>query len=167
MTFRSRFLEEHHDVEAFDCGVESLNVWLRAEANRAQRANTARTYVWTEQGDSIAVVAYFSLAPTAVRRVELSSGMAGGFSFDIPAYLLARLALDKTLKGQGLGTQLLIDAITRIVGASDASGGRLIVVDAVDDNATAFYARHDFQPVKGNPQRLVLKVATVRKSMGL
>jgi hypothetical protein len=44
--------------------------------------------------------------------------------------------------------------------AAEAHRGRLIVVDAIDDRATAFYRRHDFTPVKGNPGGLVLKIAT-------
>jgi GNAT superfamily N-acetyltransferase len=165
MMFESRALDERYDVHLFDCGVESLNSWLQNEALRAERSDTARTYVWTETVDSTEVLAYFSIAPTAVQREMLSRSQAANYSFDIPSYLLARLALDKRLKGQGLGSQLLVDAIGRIVGSAEVSGGRLIVVDAVDDNAAAFYRRHDFVPVRGNTRRLVLKIATARALM--
>lgn len=165
--YTSRALTEHHEIEAFDCGVESLDAWLRNEAMRAQRADTARTYVWTETDASAEVLAYFSIAPTVVLREELTRGQSAGYSMDIPGYLLARLALDKRLKGQGLGTELLVDAIGRIVGASEATAGRLIVVDAVDAAAVTFYRKHDFTPVRGNPNRLVLKIATARQLMGL
>ena len=84
----------------------------------------------------------------------------------IPAYLLARLALDVDWHGQGLGAELLHDAMDRIVTAADAVSGRLIVVDAIDDTATAFYRHHDFQPVCDNPHRLVIKVSTARKAIG-
>jgi hypothetical protein len=40
----------------------------------------------------------------------------------------------------------------------------LIVVDAIDDEAAAFYRRHGFAPVKGSPNRLVLKISTVRRA---
>jgi GNAT superfamily N-acetyltransferase len=166
-TYTSRALTEHHEIEAFDCGVDSLDSWLRNEAMRAQRADTARTYVWTETDASAEVLAYFSIAPTLVRREELTRGQSAGYSMAISGYLLARLALDKRLKGQGLGTELLVDAIGRIVGASQATAGRLIVVDAVDHRAAAFYRKHDFTPVLGNPNRLVLKIATAGQIVGL
>ena len=166
MTCCAQSLGDQHNVEAFDCRVESLNSWLKREARRARRANTARTYVWTKQADR-EVVSYFSIAPTVVAPDELSRNQKAGYTVPIPGYLLARLALDVKLHGQGLGTQLLVDAVSRIVGAADAYGGRLIVVDAIDGHAVAFYQRHDFTPVIGNPNRLVLKIATVRRTMGV
>jgi GNAT superfamily N-acetyltransferase len=141
---------------------------LRHEARRAGQADTARTYVWTEEDDNENdVVAYFSMAPTVVVREELTQSQAGGYTFAIPGFLLARLALDVTLHGQGLGTELLLDAISRMVGAAEVSAGRLIVVDAIDDRAAEFYTKHDFVAVKGNPHRLILKMATARNVMGI
>jgi GNAT superfamily N-acetyltransferase len=154
----------HHDLDSFDCGVPSLNDWLTQQARRADGAGTARTVVWTS-GDGHRVVAYFALAPTQVARRELpSSSLAGGYS-TIPGYLIARLALARELHGQGLGTQLLLDAIGRIMRAARLSGGRLVVVDAVDEAAHGFYRRHDFVPVDGT-MRLFMKVATAEKALG-
>jgi GNAT superfamily N-acetyltransferase len=162
--WRSTLLTEDHDLDSFDCGVDSLDQWLRDQAFRAQRSDTARTYIWTAPGSPVAV-AYYAITPSQARRDEVPRSMSGGVGI-IPAYLLARLALDRSLRGQGLGAQLLLDAIERIVQAADAAAGRLIAVDAIDDHAAAFYARHDFQPVIGNPHRLVMKVATARKALG-
>jgi GNAT superfamily N-acetyltransferase len=165
--YHSTSLKAHHEVGAFDCGVENLNAWLRTDSMRAQKADTARTYVWTDGPDDHEVVAYFSFAPTRVSRAELTSGQAGGQSGWIPAYLLARLALDKRLHGEGLGADLLVDAVGRLVGASQVYAGRLIVVDAIDDNAVAFYLKHNFQPVQQTPRQLVLKMATARKMLSV
>ncbi|WP_285706278.1 hypothetical protein [Microtetraspora sp. NBRC 16547] len=49
--------------------------------------------------------------------------------------------------------------------ASEAVGGRLIVVDAIDEGAADFYAHHGFLPVKGNPCRLVMKTATAQAAL--
>lgn len=105
--------------------------------------------------------AYFSLAPTEVTRDSLTRSQSAGYH-NVPAYLLARLALDVDLRGRGYGGQVLVDALGRAARAADAGGGRLIVVDALGDEAAGFYRHFGFVPVKGNPQRLVLKVATVR-----
>jgi GNAT superfamily N-acetyltransferase len=155
--YLSQVLHDDHHLDAFTCGKNPLDDWLKTQARRAQTAGTARTYVWTRPG-SPDVLAYFSIAPTRVVRSEIPRPLTGGYSV-IPAYLLARLALDDTLHGQGLGGQLLLDALARIIDAAKVGGGRLIVVDAIDDQAAAFYRRHDFTPVTGTP-RLYLKVAT-------
>jgi GNAT superfamily N-acetyltransferase len=151
------------DVGAFDCGVATLNEWLCGQAARAKKSGTAKTYVWTADRED-RVVAYYAVAPHVVHRDQVTSGMAGGVSV-IPAYLLARLALDRSLHGQGLGGELLHDALNRIVEAAEVASGRLIVVDAIDDDAAKFYRKYDFQPVKDNPRRLVIKIATVRAAL--
>jgi hypothetical protein len=156
--FRSEVLGDSHCIDDFGCGKESLDTWLREQSRRAQSAGIARTYVWTRPG-SLDVLAYFAIAPTQVRRTDLPrAALAGGYSA-IPGYLLARLALATPLHGQGLGGELLVDALGRIVEAARISAGRLIVVDALDDHAHAFYRRYQFIPVDGS-NRLYLKVAT-------
>lgn len=165
--YHSTGLAAEHEIDSFDCGVASLNDWLRSHAMQAQRADITRTYVRTESPSKVDVLAYFSFSPDRVAREELTSGQAGGQSGQVPAYLLARLALDKSLHRQGLGTDLLTDALGRLVGASRIYAGRLILVDAVDDAAANFYAEHNFKPVKSNPRKLVIKMSTVRKAMGV
>lgn len=162
--WRSRLLDNGDELAEFDCGVEAMDRWLAGQALRAQQSDTARTYVWTAR-DSGHVVAYYSITPTQVQREEVSRNLSGGVTV-VPAYLLARLALDRSLHGQGFGSELLVDALDRMVQASATAAGRLIVVDAIDDAAAAFYAHHDFQPVSGNPKRLVMKIATARKALG-
>ncbi len=157
-------LETRHDPGEFDCGTHDLNTWLIEQARRAQIQGTANTYVWADA--DIRVVGYYAVTPHQVRREEVSSGMAGGMSGLIPGWLLARLALDKSLHGQGLGGVLLRDALQRILAAAEIGSGRLIAVDAIDPDAAAFYRHFDFVQVKGNPHRLVIKVSTVRQAAG-
>lgn len=162
MTFDSRLLSQDHHLESFDSGQPALDEWLKREALRAQQQNTARTYVWTRRGEET-VVAYYSIVPTEVHRDEVSRAMSGGVT-PIPAYLLARLALDSSLHGRGLGPQLLLDALDVIVRASATVAGRLILVDAIGPEAHAFYQRHDFQPIAGS-MRLVMKTSTARAAL--
>lgn len=151
-----------HEVAEFDCGISSLNSWLAEQALRAQQAGTARTFVWVTTDAPQHVWAYFSLAPTELARDALTRGQSSGYS-PVPAYLLARLAVHTELRGLGYGAQVLIDALSRAASAADAGGGRLVVVDALDDAVASFYRHFDFTPVKDNPRRLVLKMVNVRK----
>lgn len=162
-TWRSQPLDAEHVVDAFSCGQASLDDWLQRHALRAQRSGTARSYVWT-QPDDTGVVAYYAVTPTQVRRHEVSRSLSGGVEV-VPGYLLARLALDRSLHGQGLGAELLLDALELIVAAATRAAGRLIVVDAIDDAAHAFYEHHGFIPIAGE-RRLAMKVATARAALG-
>lgn len=160
----SQALTADHTGGDFRCGQPVLDAWLQAHALRAQNSNTARTYVWTLPSDT-EVQAYYAIAPTQVRRGDVTRSMASGVEV-VPAYLLARLALNESLHGQGLGSELLIDALQVLVAASETAAGRLIIVDAIDDTAEAFYRHHDFTPIAGT-RRLAMKVATARAALGM
>jgi GNAT superfamily N-acetyltransferase len=160
----SQPLAEDHDVSQFGSGNELLDRWLQREALRAQRAGISRTTVWTRPGERI-VVAYHAIAPTQVARSELPSrSLSAGYT-RVPGYLLGRLALDQALHGQGLGTELLLDALERIVEAADRAGGRVIVVDAIDEAAHRFYRHHGFDGIEDS-NRLVMKLATAAAILG-
>lgn len=156
----SQALTDQHKLEAFDSGQPDLDRWLVGQALRAHGAGSAHTTVWTAAGHPV-VRAFHAIAPTQFIREDLPSRqLAGGYS-TVPGFLIARLALDRELHGQGLGSQLLLDALERIVDAADIAGGRLIAVDAIDQDAHRFYVHHGFQPV-ANTIRLVMKIATAR-----
>src|SRR5258707_250791 len=94
-------------------------------------------------------------------REEVGSKFAGGYSV-IPTFVLARLALDQSLHGQGYCTDLLLDAVELVQQAAQFGGGRLIVVDALNEQVARFYHRHSFHPVKGSSLRLVMKMSTAQ-----
>jgi GNAT superfamily N-acetyltransferase len=164
--FESARLQDDHKLDGFDCGKELLNAWLVEQARRADSSGMAHVYVWTPLGEA-KVCAYFAICPTEVLRKEdgLSGSLAGGYS-RIPGYLIARLALDSSLRGKGYGEHLLLDALRKGVAASEIGGGRLIVVDALDDEARRFYEHFDFVAVKNREHRLVMKVSTASKALG-
>lgn len=160
----SESLAEQHEVGRFSCGNETLDRWLRVQALRAHRAGICRTTVWVTADDP-AVVAYHAIAPTQLARIDLPGrSLSAGYSM-LPGFLIARLALDRSLHGHGAGSQLLLDAMERIVEAADLVGGRLIAVDAIDEHAHSFYARHGFRAIEGS-SRLVMKLATARAALG-
>lgn len=166
MYFESARLDDDHILDGFDCGKVPLNKWLLDDAVRADNSGIAHVYVWTPV-DEPKVCAYFAICPTEVVRKDggVSGRLAGGYS-RIPGYLIARLALDSSLRGSGYGEQLLVDALGKAVAASEIGGGRLIVVDAIDAEAEAFYVHFGFSPVKNREGRLVMKVSTAAKALG-
>ena len=85
--------------------------------------------------------------------------------YPLPTVLIARLAVDQRYQGQRLGSRLLGEALRLAVAASDTVAARLVVVDAIDDQAAAFYRRWGFIDVPENPHRLFRKISDVRRSL--
>ncbi len=164
MSYSVEPLSDAHDFASFRCGRAELDEWLARHARNAVGQGT-RTYVLL--GESRLLAGYFAIAPHLVERDELPRRIGRGAPSKIPAVLLAKLALDKRLHGQGLGAELLVWALTTIVSAARAAGGKLVVVDAIDDAAASFYLRHDFQVVSGDPHRLVMKISTAARALDL
>lgn len=162
MSYRVEALADH-DLSGFACGKPELDDWLRRHA-RTTTGQGTRTYVLVDEEDL--VVGYFALAPHLLMRDDAPPRLARGAPHQIPAILLAKLALDSTLHGSGLGRDLLVHALGTILDAARRAGGRVVLVDAIDDEARAFYERHDFQVLPGQPRRLVLKLSTVAKALG-
>jgi GNAT superfamily N-acetyltransferase len=158
-------LADGHDLDAFACGHHTLDAWLKEHARRAAGQGT-RTYVLIEDTTG-AVVGYFALAPHLIERSEVPRHVGRGAAQRIPAILLAKLALHERLQGQGLGAELLVQALNTILVAARSAGGRVVVVDAIDDSAASFYRAHDFRPSPTNPLRLILKLSTAAHALGL
>ena len=161
--YESAHLSADHNLDAFDSGGLALDDWLRRSAKHAEATNTGRTFVWVDSNSSV-VVGYFTLAAHLLRRAEIPKGIGHGSPDVIPAILLARLALDHSLQGQGLGGQLLLDALERAVDASTRAGARFVVVDAIDDAAVQFYRHYGFRSCP-NPRRLVRKISEVTAAL--
>jgi GNAT superfamily N-acetyltransferase len=107
------------------------------------------------------VVAYYTLAAHEVAKSDLPKRVGHGGPDRVPAVLLARLALDRELHGQGLGAHLLADVFSRVVEASMKVAVRVVVVDAIDAEAVAFYERFGFVAVPEHPHRLSQKMSDI------
>jgi GNAT superfamily N-acetyltransferase len=85
----------------------------------------------------------------------------------VPVVLLARLAVDLEAQGQGLGEGLLVDALERTVGLSNALGLHAVEVEAIDDAARSFYGKYGFVPLLDDERHLYLPVATIAAAFGI
>jgi GNAT superfamily N-acetyltransferase len=157
--FVSERYGDSHDASGFDSGEPVLDDWLRKSARGSDGRNLTRTYVW-HRGDG-RVVAYYAVSPYLVEADDLTKRQRRGQPGRIGCYLLARLALDRSEHGQRFGTLLLADALRLLAQHADDVGGRLIVVDALHDEAASFYMHHGFEPIDGVEGRLVITVKDV------
>lgn len=156
-------LDAHHDVSTFNSGNEVLDGWLRRHALVAQRMDSARTFVATRSGR---VVGYFSLTMGSVLRAEAPAKLVRRMpAHPIGMVLLARLAVNQSQQGRGVGAMLLAEALRKSVAAGEVAAARLIVVDAADKDAAAFYQRYGFVQTPENPLRFYRRMKDVRASL--
>jgi GNAT superfamily N-acetyltransferase len=158
--YEPKRLRPEHQTTGFDCGVPSLNAWLTRSANVAQSKGVAAVDVWTR---AERVVAYYAISPTSTSAQGLPTSASTDLSL-VPSYLLGKLALDRSLHGHNLGARLLAHAMWRVLDAADRAGGRLLVVDAIDDAAVGFYEHFGFIRVS-ETMRLYMKVSTIRAAL--
>jgi len=163
-------LGRHHHRNAFRCGNEELDAWFKRRAGQAdRRQNSAR--VWVLCDDDIdgghQPIGYYALVAHAVTVAaspgELSRGQPPGLP--IGAVLLARLAIDEHHQARGLGTRLLADAVRRIAADDEHVAVALLVVDAIDDEAAAFYERYGFERFPTDRRRLGARIKDIRRTL--
>jgi GNAT superfamily N-acetyltransferase len=161
-------LDENHEVHAFNSGKPQLDDWLRAHALASQKGDLARTFVLLDDtGVARArVVGYFSLVMGHVRQEDAPRKLVRGTPHHpIGVVLVARLALDQSEHGHGLGAQLLQLALGLAVRAGDVAAARLVAVDTIDDDAEAFYRRWGFISLPESPRRLYRRLKDIRRSL--
>jgi GNAT superfamily N-acetyltransferase len=148
-----------HDIAAFRCGEDSLDEWLHRFALANQASGSARTFVACLDDR---VAGYYALATAAVSKASAPARVAKAMPEPIPVLLLARLAVDQTVQGHGLGWRLLRDAILRTLQVAEHVGVRALLAHALDQRAAGFYARHDFQPSPTDPLHMLLLLKDAR-----
>lgn len=165
MPLRIAVLGRHHRVllEDFRNQHQSLVDYLQRFALRhAEKDLLARTFLAIEEvAGAERLAGYFTLATarverTAVGPIESLNRLPG---FPIPAVLLARLAIDERVQGQGLGRYLFEEALglTLQLARNGPVAFRLFATDALDEAAARFYERFGFARLADEfPCRMVL-----------
>lgn len=154
-----RPLEHDDDLSKFDCGEPSMNDWLVSRAYFNNTMGTSRTFVTT---DGERVVGYYALAAASVEKASVPKKVGRQQPGMVPVMLLARLGVDQSHQGQGIGSQLLRDAILRTVRASEDFGIRAMLVHALHAEAKLFYLRYDFEPSPTDELHLFLLLQDAR-----
>jgi GNAT superfamily N-acetyltransferase len=147
-------LRREHLLDGFDCGKEDLNRFLKRQAWSNQQAHGAQTYVLAKE---LRVLGYYSLAAGSIVHDQATERVKKGLArHPIPIILLARLAVDVSIHGKGVGSALLKDALQRAAHAADTIGARALLVHAKDDAARAFYEHFTFESSPSDPYHLLL-----------
>jgi GNAT superfamily N-acetyltransferase len=156
------FDRKAYRVDQFSCGEASLDRWLIAYAGQNQQRDAARTFVTANPDGKVA--GYYTLVAAQVEHEQATSTVRQGLSrhFPIPVALIARLAVTEQHQGTGLGRSLLLDALLRVLRASDQLAVRAVTVDALNDRAASFYRHFGFEPSPLAPDTLMVPLDAVR-----
>ncbi len=147
-------LRRDHILDGFGCGKEDLNRFLRRQAWNSQQAHSAQTYVVAK---GLRVFGYYSLAAGSVTHDGATGRVKKGLARSpIPVILLARLAVDVSIHGKGVGSALLKDALIRTAQAAHTIGARAMLVNAKDEDAKAFYEHFTFESSPSDPYHMML-----------
>ncbi len=145
MRLRIEGLEKKFEKSNFDCGYALLNDYLKKQARQNVQRDLSACFVLLD--DSDVIKGYYTLSANSIQRnefqPELIVKLPVSYS-ELPTILLGRLALDTSIKGQGWGEILLMDALNRCYDISMSLGSIAVVVDPIDENAQSFYKKYGF-----------------------
>lgn len=147
-----------HDYSRFDCGNPDLNKYLEF-ALQARAMNLGRSFVAVEEGSNV-VLGYYTRLPNSVSGEILPSSRS---RVSVPVMLLAKLAVRKELKRQGIGKKLLRHCLEAAIVLSEAESCNAVTLDAKDQEAKDYYLQYGFKELLDNPFHLYLPMKIVRK----
>ena len=151
-----------HAISDFDSGVSSLDDWLKRRAMQNQVSGASRTFVTCADGR---VVGYYALASSAVMLAAAPGRFRRNMPNPIPVVVLARLAVDRSTQGKGLGRALFQDAANRVIRAAEAIGIRGLLVHALSEEAKAFYLALGLEVSPLEPMTLMVTITDLQRAM--
>lgn len=158
-----RFSRSEHDRSGFSCGKHELDDFLLRRVSQNEKAGFGRTFVAIPRDERV-IKGYYTLAASAVVFEAIPEEVSKRLPrHPVPVALLARLAVDQTARGQGLGKLLLMDALKRCSGIAEQQGIYAAAVDALDEEAREFYLHFGFTPLVDDRLHLFLSMKSIRK----
>jgi GNAT superfamily N-acetyltransferase len=165
--FRIETWNPEHDRRGFSCGVSDLDAYLRGRAGQDVRRHVAMVFVLVEDGP--AVLGYYALSQQVISLEDLPTSTARKlprYPF-LPATLIGRLGVRSERQGEGLGSLLVMDALCRSWRAAQTVASYVVRVDATDEEARAFYLRHDFLAFPKDRLKLFFPMADLDRRFGM
>lgn len=150
-------LSRQHQRDDFDCGKLALNDYLAKIAFQHSQKGLSKTFVAVDEDSPNIIIGFFTITSGEVSRDVLPKDEAKKLpNHPLPIIKLARLAVNKTHQGQGIGKALFFEALTRAYLGYQVVGGVALFVDAKDEEAALFYRKFGFIPLPSYPLRLFM-----------
>ena len=110
------------------------------------------------------ICAYYTLSHTEIKRQTLPKSVAKKLPhYPIPVMLIAQLAVNQEVQGQGLGKITLVRALQHACEINEHLPSYAVVVDALDNQIQGFYERFGFAALDAHShrKRLYMPMQTV------
>ena len=154
-------ISKRHDRGAFDCGEPALNEFLQRYARKNHEFGGAKTFLAISDEDHETIIGFYSLSPASVEYARTPEIVRHRLArYEVPAFRLARLAVDIRFQRKGLGGQLLLAAARRCLRAATEVGGVALLIDAKNLPAAQWYTSYGAIPIDDAPLTLLLPLAT-------
>lgn len=155
---------KQHDRSTFECGVESLDRYLRKTANQDLKKKIATVFVLVDSPNDN-IIAYYTLSSYTVEITELDNSLVKRLPRYplLPATLLGRLAVDKNYRGQRLGELMLVDALKKSLVATEKVASLAVIAEAIDEKAVSFYRKYGFRSFSSSPMKLYMTMQSIKE----
>ena len=146
----------------FNCGIEELNQYFKQFAFPNNKKNIGKTFVAVSETNPLEPLGYYTVSMAQILFSELPEDLKKGLpKYPIPAMRIGKLAIDVQYQKQRIGSFLLRDALVRAINISSEIAIYCVLVDALNENAKAFYLKFGFIPFPATPLTLVLPLQTI------
>ncbi len=150
--------------DEFDCGFPKLNEYLQKYAKQNDAKGVAKTFVAIPESGEKVVVGYYSLSMDKIEFESLPEQYRRGLPrYPLPALLIGKLAVDRSMQGRGLGEELIMQCFRKAVRLSAEVGIFAVKVDASNERAKEFYVKYGFVPLEDKPLSLFIPMGTISK----
>jgi len=157
-------IDQRYQRDSFDCGYPVLNDYLKKYARQNHIKGIAKTFVVIPASGRLKVDGYYTINSSVIEYESIPDDFKRRIpAYPVPAVLIGKLAVDKSVQGQGLGRELLVNALIRVVRAAQEIGIFAVRVDAIDVKAKEFYLKHEFIPFQDKELSLFLPMKTILK----
>ncbi len=154
---------KQHNRNSFDCGVEALNNYLKLTANQQSNKDNSRTYILEDKEDDNRIVGFYTLTMANIDLSLFPLKLQKKYQYNNSVALIARLAVDKKYMKNSIGSWLLVDALKKLLNASNTVGFPLVVVDS-KDGISSFYEKYGFNKFEDKSNKLFISIADIRAS---
>ncbi|WP_353542652.1 GNAT family N-acetyltransferase [Deinococcus xinjiangensis] len=156
--------DERFDTSTFECLDEHLTAYLK-EGRAVRDLNSGQAAVFLLVDAAGRVLGYYTLSAASVdRKAHFTNSQGKQFGYpQVAVTLLGRVAVHRELKGQGVGTDLIVHALKQAARASETVASYAVILDAKNERVAAIYARLGFVPFKDQPLKMFLPMATIRQ----
>ncbi|MDB5395685.1 MAG: family N-acetyltransferase [Rhodospirillales bacterium] len=168
MYWHEQPIGRHHDRKDFDCGTPELNEYLDRYARQNHEFGGAKTFVAVSPAEPARVLGFYAISAGSIEFGRVPATLTKKLGrYDVPVFRLGRLAINCSVHGQGLGSDLLLAAAERALAVSAEVGGVALAIDVKDEKAVTWYERFGAIMLLDDPLKLILPLSVIADAISV